>query len=63
MTQKNEPRVPPGLTWSHDADRVEIVRPARFLAGDWAEVELAITVAGRPLAAGEHRVAVDRGAK
>ena len=49
---KRSSRVPPGLPWSTDADRIALLRPKRFIAGAWTECELAITVKGRPVAEG-----------
>ena len=46
-------RLEPWLRWSDDADKVEVLRPAQFVAGAWVEVELKITLSRRKIAAGE----------
>ncbi len=43
----------PWLPWSDDSDEVEVLRPAEFVAGTWVEVEIAVTVRGGELAAGQ----------
>jgi hypothetical protein len=39
----------PWLPWSDDGDRVQVVRPDELVAGAWTEIELAVTIQGRPL--------------
>ena len=53
QSERVSPRVPPGLRWSKDTDRVEILRPTEFIAGQWVEIAAAITIDGRPLQKGE----------
>lgn len=49
----DESRLPPGYEYGGSGDRLEVIRPREFCAGRWDEVELAITVAAKPLAAGD----------
>lgn len=54
MSRENEAQLlEPWLPWSEDKDEVEVVRPPEFVAGTWTEVEVAITIRGRELAAGQ----------
>lgn len=43
----------PWLPWSEDKDEVEVRRPPEFVAGTWVEVEIAMTIRGPELAAGQ----------
>jgi Protein of unknown function (DUF3604) len=46
-------RLPLAYSWSAQGDRVEVIRPREFAAGRWEEAEVAITIVGQPLKAGE----------
>jgi len=46
-------RRPPGLAYGPAHDRVEVLHPARFTAGAWEEIVVAITIDGPDVGAGD----------
>jgi hypothetical protein len=46
-------RLPLAYSWNERGDKVQILRPRKFVADRWTEVELAVTIESHPLNAGE----------